>query len=238
MSPAPGMRQGRGRTTTRFGRSGQWCGSGHPALGERCDLQLCVALAPCSARNSTAFAARGSASASLGRRAPRRSARCPRRRRKRDVDAILLQLERRGVGERPDAEAASCPQATSGHGPSGGATRDLDHGRRATLLEQEGARRREKSKGCAGGQDGPGLERIRCRLAEQAAAEWPATVAAIRGSRVHDQVDATVRVGGLLEGALHARPVGDVSLESQCTGGRDALQSPLRTGNTHDSPSR
>ena len=74
------------------------------------------------------------------------------------------------------------------------------------------------------------------RLAESAATERPASVAPVRSSRVHDQIDPTVHGSRLLENLLHARPIGDVALDSNGTGERHTIKRRLGTGDAHDGP--
>ena len=94
----------------------------------------------------------------------------------------------------------------------------------AALLEQKRADGGKEREGRPGGCGRPRLERLRSRLAEQAAAEWPAPVAAVRSGGVHDQIDATVHSSRLLEHASYARRIRDVSLETNGTRGRDTVE--------------
>jgi hypothetical protein len=68
-----------------------------------------------------------------------------------DLDALLAELQCRGVGDRPHTKRARRPQTAAGHGASGGAASDLDDRGRSPLVAQEPAGGRQEREGGAGG---------------------------------------------------------------------------------------
>ena len=75
-----------------------------------------------------------------------------------DVDPVLAQLERGGVGERADAEGAGSPEPAAGHRTTRRPACHLDHRRRAALAQEEADEAERKLKADARRRCGPRLE--------------------------------------------------------------------------------
>ena len=83
---------------------------------------------------------------------------------------------------------------------------------------------------------GPRIERLWHRLRERAAAERPAAVAAVSGCGVDGEIDAAVSGGGFLQDAPDISLVGDIALQRERSGCRDAVERLLRARDTGNAP--
>ena len=140
------------------------------------------------------------------------------------MDPLLAQLERGGLGDRPHAEGTGGPEAATRGRATGGAARHLDHRRGSILGDEKGTGGREERERGACGCRGPRFVRVGSCLRDRPAAERPAAIAAVGRGGVDDEIDAAVSLGCLLERRPHARLIGHVGPEGECTGLGDAGQ--------------
>jgi EmrB/QacA subfamily drug resistance transporter len=227
----------RGGPSASVGRPG----SGHPGLGERRQLQFVGRGARSLPREEhdgvgelTWVREPGLVDARAAAAVKRRDAGIDDQ--QRDVQAVLAQFERGGLGDRSDAECAGCPQPASGHRATRGAAGDLDQRRRPALVgEDRGGAGQERERRAAG-RNGPRVEGVRGGRGDRAASERPGARAAVRRRGVDHEVDAAVGRRRCRDRGAHAGLIGDVRAQGQRARGRDALERRLRPRGARDGP--